>query len=100
MSHTEAINHSTPRAASLLLSSCRAGRRAAVPEARPGDEMAGHAGLAARAGVDDAPDVAEMLGIMMRCAGYEVETALSAEDSLDLARRAASTWYSDIGMPG
>jgi CheY-like chemotaxis protein len=51
--------------------------------------------------VDDAPDVAEMVGMMMRVAGYEVETALSAPDALDLARSGRfDVVISDIGMPG
>jgi CheY-like chemotaxis protein len=50
--------------------------------------------------VDDAPDVAEMVGVMMTVAGYEVETALSAADALELAGRARfDVVISDIGMP-
>ena len=50
--------------------------------------------------VDDAPDVAEMLGVMMRVAGYEVATALSAPDALELAGRGRfDVVISDIGMP-
>lgn len=50
--------------------------------------------------VDDAPDVAEMLGIMLTVAGYEVETALSAPEALEIAGRARfDVVISDIGMP-
>ena len=50
--------------------------------------------------VDDAPDVAEMVGMMMRVAGYEVETALSAPEALELARSDRfDVVISDIGMP-
>lgn len=50
--------------------------------------------------LDDAPDVAEMVGVMMRVAGYEVETALSAPAALDLARGGHfDVVISDIGMP-
>lgn len=50
--------------------------------------------------VDDAPDVAEMVGVMMTVAGYEVETALSAPAALELAGRASfDVIISDIGMP-
>jgi CheY-like chemotaxis protein len=50
--------------------------------------------------VDDAPDVAEMVGMMMSLAGYEVETALSAPDALEIAGRASfDVIISDIGMP-
>ncbi|HWS56515.1 MAG TPA: response regulator, partial [Pyrinomonadaceae bacterium] len=51
--------------------------------------------------VDDAPDVAEMVGMMMRVAGYDVATALSAPDALDIARSSRfDVVISDIGMPG
>jgi len=51
--------------------------------------------------VDDAPDVTEMLGMVMRYAGYEVTTALSAPEAFDAARRDRfDVVVSDIGMPG
>ena len=51
--------------------------------------------------VDDAPDVTEMLGMVMRYAGYEVTTALSAPEAFDAARRDHfDVVVSDIGMPG
>jgi len=50
--------------------------------------------------VDDAPDVAEMVTILLRHAGYEVATALSARAALDAARGASfDVVVSDIGMP-
>ena len=51
--------------------------------------------------VDDSPDVTEMLATMMRFAGYEVATALSAPEALDAAcREHFDVVVSDIGMPG
>ena len=50
--------------------------------------------------VDDAPDVTEMLGMVMRYAGYEVTTALSAPEAFDAARRDRfDVVVSDIGLP-
>lgn len=50
--------------------------------------------------VDDAPDVAEMITILLRHAGYEVETALSARAALEAAGRSRfDVVVSDIGMP-
>ena len=51
--------------------------------------------------VDDAPDVTEMIATMMRFAGYDVTTALSAGEAFDAARRERfDVIVSDIGMPG
>ena len=51
--------------------------------------------------VDDAPDVTEMLGMVMRYAGYDVTMALSAPEAFDAARRDHfDVVVSDIGMPG
>ena len=51
--------------------------------------------------VDDAPDVTEMLGMLMRFAGYEVVTAFGAAEAFDAARRSHfDVVISDIGMPG
>jgi len=51
--------------------------------------------------VDDAPDVTEMIATMMRFAGYEVTTALSATEAFDAARQDRfDVIVSDIGMPG
>lgn len=51
--------------------------------------------------VDDAPDVTEMMAIMMRFAGYEVTTAFSAPSAFEAARQNHfDVAISDIGMPG
>jgi CheY-like chemotaxis protein len=51
--------------------------------------------------VDDAPDVTEMIAIMMSYAGYQVATAFSAPEAFDAARREQfDAVISDIGMPG
>jgi CheY-like chemotaxis protein len=51
--------------------------------------------------VDDAPDVTEMIGMLMRYAGYEVVTAFSAAEAFDAARADLfDVVISDIGMPG
>ena len=50
--------------------------------------------------VDDSPDVADMLTIVLRRAGYEVETAYSASQALMAAfARRFDVIVSDIGMP-
>jgi CheY-like chemotaxis protein len=51
--------------------------------------------------VDDAPDVTEMIALMMSYAGYSVATAFSAAEALDAARtQRFDAIISDIGMPG
>jgi len=51
--------------------------------------------------VDDAPDVTEMIALMMSYAGYRVATAFSAAEALDAARtQRFDVIISDIGMPG
>lgn len=51
--------------------------------------------------VDDNPDIAEMLAVFLRHAGYTVSTAYSASDALDAAlARHFDVVVSDIGMPG
>jgi CheY-like chemotaxis protein len=51
--------------------------------------------------VDDAPDVTEMLALVMSYAGYQVATALSAAEAFDAARGGRfDAIISDIGMPG
>jgi CheY-like chemotaxis protein len=50
--------------------------------------------------VDDVPDVTEMIGLLLKHAGYEVVTADSAPAALRLANeRAFDVIISDIGMP-
>ena len=51
--------------------------------------------------VDDAPDVTEMIALMMSYAGYQVATAFSATEAFDAARGGHfDAVISDIGMPG
>ena len=51
--------------------------------------------------VDDAPDVTELLALLMSHAGYEVAMAFSAAEAFDTARAARfDAVISDIGMPG
>ena len=71
------------------------------PDARPG--LKGNEG-AVRLRVlvvDDAPDVTELLALLMSHAGYEVATAFSATEAFDAARAGHfDAVISDIGMPG
>jgi CheY-like chemotaxis protein len=51
--------------------------------------------------VDDAPDVTELLALLMSHAGYEVAMAFSAPEAFDAARTGHfDAVISDIGMPG
>ena len=51
--------------------------------------------------VDDAPDVTELLALLMSHAGYEVAMAFSATEAFDVARAGHfDAVISDIGMPG
>ena len=51
--------------------------------------------------VDDAPDVTEMIAMLLRHAGYDVVTVFSAPDAFDTARAEQfDVVVSDIGMPG
>ena len=51
--------------------------------------------------VDDAPDVTEMLALVMSHAGYQVAMAFSAAEAFDAARGGHfDAVISDIGMPG
>jgi CheY-like chemotaxis protein len=51
--------------------------------------------------VDDAPDVTELLALLMSHAGYEVAMAFSAPEAFDAARAGHfDAIISDIGMPG
>lgn len=51
--------------------------------------------------VDDAPDVVEMLAMLLRRSGYEVVAASSAPDALNAAQDGLfDVVVSDIGMPG
>ena len=51
--------------------------------------------------VDDAPDVTELLAMILRFAGYDVVSVFSAPDALETARAEHfDVVVSDIGMPG
>ena len=51
--------------------------------------------------VDDAPDVTEMIAMLLRYSGYDVVTGFSAQDAFDTARgEQFDVVVSDIGMPG
>ncbi|HEX8636311.1 MAG TPA: response regulator [Pyrinomonadaceae bacterium] len=51
--------------------------------------------------IDDAPDVTEMLAILLQYAGYEVVMVYSGAQALDAARAGRfDVVVSDIGMPG
>ncbi len=51
--------------------------------------------------VDDVPDVTEMLAVFLKHAGYEVATASSGPDALEIAHTERfDVVVSDIGMPG
>lgn len=51
--------------------------------------------------VDDAPEVTEMMAMLLRYAGCEVETGVSGQDALEKAAQSNfDLIVSDIGMPG
>lgn len=51
--------------------------------------------------VDDAPDVTEMIAVLLQYAGYEVVTVFSGPQALNAARAEQfDVVVSDIGMPG
>ncbi|HEX8181097.1 MAG TPA: response regulator [Pyrinomonadaceae bacterium] len=51
--------------------------------------------------VDDAPDVSEMIALLLKYAGYDVVTVYSGMQALDAARQQQfDALISDIGMPG
>ncbi len=50
--------------------------------------------------VDDAPDITEMIAMLLRHAGYDVVPVFSAKDALNAARQEHfDVVVSDIGMP-
>lgn len=70
------------------------------PAAAP-DEFERAAGCLRVLVVDDAPDVTELLALLMSHAGYEVAMAYSAPEAFDAARAGHfDAVISDIGMPG
>jgi len=51
--------------------------------------------------VDDAPDVTEMIALLLKYAGYDVKTVYSGPQALNAARTEQyDALISDIGMPG
>lgn len=71
----------------------------------PASETAAHFTVETRKSralvVDDAPDVTEMLAMLLRYAGFDVVTVFSAQDALETARgEEFDVVVSDIGMPG
>ena len=77
-------------------------RDAAGASAAAEPEGAAHASECLRVlVVDDAPDVTELLALLMSHAGYEVAMAFSAAEAFDAARAGHfDAVISDIGMPG
>jgi CheY-like chemotaxis protein len=81
---------------------------AAMPPDSAGAEPASAGEASTREGacrrvliVDDAPDVTELLALLMSHAGYEVAMAFSAPEAFDAACAAHfDAVISDIGMPG
>ena len=76
-----------------------------LPGGLPLSEAGGDVGKEARKlralVVDDAPDVTEMLAMVLRFAGYDVVSVFSAKDALETARgEQFDVVVSDIGMPG
>lgn len=88
-----------PFDAATLMSS--GGHNERDPRAAPrGHETAG-ANRPRALVVDDAPDVTEMLSLLLQHAGYEVETVYSGRQALEAALRGEfDVIVSDIGMPG
>jgi CheY-like chemotaxis protein len=66
-----------------------------------GDAFKNEAGEKRRAlVVDDVPDVTEMISVLLKHAGFEVVTAHSAQQAIDVARQLRlDLVISDIGMP-
>ena len=81
------------------------GSKTAKPRGRPaGQAIKSEDEEKARRGavliVDDVPDVTEMIGLLLKHAGYDVSTADSAKSALRLARKTNyDLVISDIGMP-
>ena len=88
----EAMPHDAPEPADTY--------SGAEPDAEPEDSL--RAGSCYRVlVVDDAPDVTELLALLMSHAGYEVAMAFSATEAFDAARAGHfDAVISDIGMPG
>lgn len=70
-------------------------------EPRPGEDSGAARACLRVLVVDDAPDVTEMIAMLMSYAGYQVATAFSAAEAFDAARGGRfDAVISDIGMPG
>jgi CheY-like chemotaxis protein len=70
------------------------------PARNSGEARAGVAPPARLLVVDDAPDLLLLLATYFELSGYEVETATSAADALEAARRTHfDAVVSDVGMP-
>jgi CheY-like chemotaxis protein len=75
--------------------------QAANPAAFAGDEPTTGKSKPRALVVDDAPDVTEMIALLLQYAGYEVTTVYSGTQALDAARSECyDALISDIGMPG
>ncbi len=90
----------TPRATTLSLAAVSFPGDPA-PAARAARDETREAAQPLALVVDDAPDVTEMIAVLMRLAGYEVVTAFGAAAAFEAARRTPfDVVISDIGMPG
>jgi len=72
------------------------------PAESPGEHISINPGEKSRRAlvVDDVRDVTDMLSVLLTHAGYEVSTASSAREAIDLAHRQSFDMIiSDIGMP-
>lgn len=71
------------------------------PDRSAADDAARGLGKPRALVVDDAPDVTEMIAMLLRYAGYDVVTTFSAPDALNAASEESfDVVVSDIGMPG
>ena len=104
MTHATHTTHAAPFSAATSnagqwMSGNFDSRAAALPHA--GGDAAAHGAKLRALVVDDAPDVTEMISMLMRYAGYDVVTALSAPEAFEAARADRfDVVISDIGMPG
>lgn len=102
--HTTRTTHDAPFSAATSnagqwMSGNFDSRAAALPHA--GGDAAAQGDKLRALVVDDAPDVTEMISMLMRYAGYDVVTAFSAPEAFEAARTGRfDVVISDIGMPG
>ncbi|HEV2707825.1 MAG TPA: response regulator [Pyrinomonadaceae bacterium] len=91
--------HPTPWASNNLSASGDDGHRAEALPSLDGEDVGGAKPRALV--VDDAPDVTEMIAMLLRYGGYDVVTVFNATDAFDAARgEQFDVVVSDIGMPG